>query len=86
VFGKTKTKKAATEKTKTTALFSIVRGWQLIEMTTYDSVREANDRVALELRDGFDQFPKGTTMFLTIYEGDEARATKEWVASGRPAA
>lgn len=67
------------------ALFSITRGWQLIEMTSYDDVLEANGRVQAELADCFDQFPKGTTMFLTIYDGDRPVSSKSWIASGKPA-
>ena len=68
-----------------TALFSIVRGWKLIEMTSYGSVIEASERVKVELADGFDQFPRGTEMCLTIYDGDIPVSSKSWIASGKPA-
>lgn len=67
------------------ALFSIVRGWQLIEMTSYDDVLEANKRVQAELADCFDQFPRGTEMTLTIYNDDIPVSSKSWLASGKPA-
>lgn len=67
------------------ALFSLTRGWRLIEMTSYNDVMEANRRVQVELADGFDQFPRGTEMCLTIYDGDVPVSSKSWLASGKPA-
>lgn len=65
-----------------TALFSIVEGWNLIEMTRYEKVADANKRVTDELRGGFDRRRRGTQMCMTIYDGKRPVSSKEWIASG----
>lgn len=67
------------------ALFTLVRDCWILDMVSYDDVAEANRRVSEELRGGFDQFPKGTQMWLTIYDGDRAVSSKTWISSGMPA-